>query len=477
MMEYSKSYNRESIKNIFIKNETLIDKEIIVGGWVKTGRPANKNEFLFIELNDGTTFKNLQIIINSNIYNIDIIKAVGTCLLIKGIIKKSPDTASLQTIELHALEILYVGKSDPLKYPISKKKITMEFLREKLHLRSRTNTIAALSRIRNTLAYATHKFFQNNGFLYINTPLITTSDCEGAGEMFQVTTLLDKKPDTYLNKNGTVDYTKDFFGKPAYLTVSGQIQGEMYACSLSNIYTFGPTFRAENSHTSRHLAEFWMIEPELSFATLDDIMYCAEDYVRFCCKEVLNSCSDDLEFINKMYDNECLTRLQNIINEPFIKISYDKAIELLLEEISKGQQFEFPVKWGEDLKSEHERYITERIYKKPVIVYNYPKDIKAFYMRMNEDKRTVAAMDLLVPKVGELIGGSQREERLDVLESRMKELDLKPEDYEQYLDLRRYGSVPHSGFGLGFERLILLVTGIDNIRDVIPFPRWAGNCQ
>ena len=485
VMPYSKTYNRISISDILSLNEDNVlsnDKDVtfIVGGLIKTARLANKDEFIFIELNDGTCSSNLQVIISNNIINLDEIKTTGTSLLIEGKLKLSPKNTN-QLLELETTKILHVGKCDGHRYPIAKKKITMEFLREKLHLRARTNTISAISRIRNVLSFATHQFFQENNFKYVNTPLITTSDCEGAGEMFQVTTLLDKNPSTFIKKDNTIDYTKDFFGKPTFLTVSGQIQGEMYSCCLGNIYTFGPTFRAEKSHTTRHLSEFWMIEPEMTFATLVDDMNCAEDYIKYCCKSVYDKCKDDLIFLEKMYDPECINRLENVINESFERITYTKAIDLLLDEINKGHKFEFSVNWGDDLKSEHERYICEVIYKKPVIVYNYPRDIKAFYMRVNElDQEpglTVAAMDVLVPKVGELIGGSQREERLEILENRMKELGLKIEDYEWYLDLRRYGTIPHSGFGLGFERLVQFITGIDNIRDVIPFPRWAGNCM
>lgn len=453
-------------------------------------------------------------------------------------------------MELKATKILHVGKSDPSVYPLAKKKQSMEYLREIAHLRPRTNTIGAVARIRNALAYATHRFFQENGFLYVHTPIITASDCEGAGEMFQVTTLLSEAENNthepvdeaeleslrtevaeqgakvkdakaaaaedkdnkdlakasksevkkLLNlkeklavveekarviggiqrkEDGSIDYSKDFFGKPAFLTVSGQLNGEYYACALSNVYTFGPTFRAENSHTSRHLAEFWMIEPEMAFCTLEDDMKCAEDYVRFCCKHVLETCRPDLEFITKMIDPEAINRLEQVVSSPqFIRLSYTDAIAKLEEVVKNGEKtFQYPVSWGIDLQSEHERYLTEEVYKQPVIVYNYPKDIKAFYMRLNDDQKTVAAMDVLVPRVGELIGGSQREDRFDVLKERIEASGMPLEPYSSYLDMRKYGSVPHSGFGLGFERLILFATGIDNIRDVIPFPRWPGNAD
>ena len=449
-------------------------------------------------------------------------------------------------VELKASKIIHLGKTDGGVYPLAKKKQSMEFLREIAHLRPRTNTIGAVARIRNALAYATHKFFQDNGFLYVHTPIITASDCEGAGEMFQVTTLLteaesgthetvdptelearraevaaqadkvkaakaaaaedkenkdlaktSKKEVKALlelkaslealekkarvvggiqrNEDGSIDYSQDFFGKPSYLTVSGQLNGEYYACGLSNIYTFGPTFRAENSHTSRHLAEFWMIEPEMAFCTLEDDMQCAEDYVRSCCRHVLDTCRADLEFIAKMIDPTCIERLEAVANTPFMRLSYTDAIAKLEDVVAGGKKFEYPVSWGIDLASEHERYLTEEVYKQPVIVYNYPKDIKAFYMKLNDDGKTVAAMDVLVPRVGELIGGSQREDDLEALEQRIVAIGQDLETYSSYLDMRRYGNVPHSGFGLGFERLILFATGIENIRDVIPFPRWPGN--
>ncbi|KAG2442354.1 hypothetical protein HXX76_002440 [Chlamydomonas incerta] len=471
----------------------------------------------------------------------------GTSVLVEGHLEATPE-GTKQAVELKATKIAHVGPSDAATYPIAKKKTTYEFLREKMHLRPRSNTISAVARIRNALAFATHRFFQENGFLYVHTPIITASDCEGAGEMFQVTTLLSKmkehegapvvsaaeveaakaqvaaqgdevkaaKAAAAANKedkalaaaskaavdkllklkeeltkleegsrivggikrlpDGTPDYKEDFFSKPAFLTVSGQLQGEFYACALSNIYTFGPTFRAEYSFTARHLAEFWMIEPEMAFCDLVDDMQCAEDYVRYCCKFLLENCKPDLEFINKMVDNTALARLEQVASTPFKRVSYTEAIELLQGVVASGKKtFEYKVEWGIDLQTEHERYLTEEIFKQPVIVYNYPKEIKAFYMRLNDDNKTVAAMDVLVPKVGELIGGSQREDRLDVLERRLGESGMDLAAYEGYMDLRRYGTVPHSGFGLGFERLILFATGLDNIREVIPFPRWPGN--
>jgi asparaginyl-tRNA synthetase len=444
---------------------------------------------------------------------------------------------------------VHLGRTDPAAYPLAKKKQSYEFLREKAHLRPRTNTIGAVARIRSHLAYATHSFFQERGFLYVHTPIVTAADCEGAGEMFQVTTLLGKadeapaapappperlaalraaaaaagdatkaakaaaaadKADAGLaagakaavagllaakaalaeaeaaaraagglprGADGRVDYSADFFGKPAYLTVSGQLNGEYYACALSNVYTFGPTFRAENSHTARHLCEFWMIEPEMAFCSLEDDMACAEAYVRHCCAHLLRVARADLEFIVKMVDPLAIERLEGVAASPFKRLSYTEAVAELEAAVAGGKNFEFPVSWGVDLSSEHERYLTEEIHKQPVIVYNYPKEIKAFYMRLNDDGKTVAAMDVLVPRVGELIGGSAREDRLDVLEERILAAGMPLEAYSGYLDLRRYGSVPHAGFGLGFERLVMFATGLENIRDVIPFPRWPGHAE
>ncbi len=541
--KYSKIYDRVPIEKVLrTPSETAVGSTVIVGGWVKTGREAEKGALLFLALNDGSGPGNLQVIVREDVYALGDLKTTGTSVVVEGELRAPPESAKGQAIEMHATKILMCGKCDGAVYPISKKKQTLEFLREKIHLRPRTNTIASVARVRSALAYATHTFFNQNGFLYVHTPCITQSDCEGAGEMFQVTTLLSEaekaesaqpavKPEELDAKraevsecgsgikamkesgaeskdvkkavkkldnlkqellemeraarkiggiqraeDGTIDYSDDFFAGKSYLTVSGQLQVETYACALSNVYTFGPTFRAENSNTTRHLAEFWMIEPELAFADLNDDMQCAEDYVKFCCNYLLENCYGDLEFFAKMYDSTCIDRVKAIASTPFGRVSYTKAIELLEKAVADGKKFAYPVSWGIDLATEHERWLAEEHFKKPVIVYNYPKDIKAFYMRLNEDNKTVAAMDVLVPKVGELIGGSQREERLDVLERRMAECDLVPEDYSWYLDLRRFGTVTHSGFGLGFERLILLCTGMENIRDVIPYPRWPGNC-
>ncbi|GMN63871.1 hypothetical protein TIFTF001_032940 [Ficus carica] len=487
----------------------LAGNHVRIGGWVKTGRKADKDAFAFLELNDGSCPANLQVIVDSDKADLGQLVPTGTCVSVDGVLKLPP-AGTKQKVELRVEKV-----------------------------------ISAVARIRNALAYATHTFFQKHGFLYVHTPIITTSDCEGAGEMFQVTTLIAEaeklEKDLIKNppptesdleaerlvvkekgdivaqlksakaskqdigasvaelkkakenlakleersklkpgipqKNGKIDYTQDFFARQAFLTVSGQLQVESFVCSLSSVYTFGPTFRAENSHTSRHLAEFWMVEPEIAFAELEDDMKCAEAYVRYLCQWLLDNCYDDMEFMADKFDKGCINRLKMVASTPFERITYTKAVELLEEAVKNGKVFENKVEWGTDLASEHERYLTEVKFQKPVIVYNYPKQIKAFYMRVNDDGKTVAAMDVLVPKVGELIGGSQRDERYDVIQSRIKEMGLPSEPYEWYLDLRRYGTVKHSGFGLGFERMILFATGIDNIRDVIPFPRYPGRAD
>lgn len=522
----------------------LAGKKARIGGWVKTGRKADKDAFAFLELNDGSCAGNLQVIVNASLADLGQLVQTGTCVVVEGHLKLPPSGAK-QKIELRAEQVLHVGPVDPAKYPLPKTRLTLESLRDFVHLRSRTNTISAVARIRNALAYATHTFFNKHGFLYVHTPIVTTSDCEGAGEMFQVTTLfseaerLEKEliqnpPPTEADveaaklvvqekgevvsqlksakadkkeisaavdelkkakenvsklverstlqpgiprKDGKVDYTKDFFARQAFLTVSGQLQVESYACALSRVYTFGPTFRAENSHTSRHLAEFWMVEPEIAFADLEDDMKCAEAYVKFLCQWLLDNCLEDMEFMADKFDKGCIDRLKMVASTPFIRLTYTEAVEILEESVTNGKKFEKEVKWGIDLASEHERYLTEVKYQKPVIVYNYPKEIKAFYMRLNDDLKTVAAMDVLVPKVGELIGGSQREERYDVIQQRLEDMDLPVEPYEWYIDLRRYGTVKHAGFGLGFERMILFATGLENIRDVIPFPRYPGRAD
>ena len=459
-----------SISEIYKKPESFSDKEVVVAGWVKTIRASNK--FGFIELGDGSCFKPLQIVFESDkISNYtDISKQnVSASLVVKGVLVLTPDAP--QPFEIKASEIIIEGKSTP-DYPLQKKRHGLEYLRTIAHLRPRANIYHAAFRVRSAAAYAIHKFFQEQGFVYVNTPLITASDCEGAGEMFKVTTLdLENLPKT---EDGKTDYTKDFFEKPANLTVSGQLNGECFAMAYGKIYTFGPTFRAENSNTQRHAAEFWMIEPEVAFADLKDNMALSEAMVKFVIRYVLEECSQEMEFLNKFVDTGLIERLNNLAEAEFGHVTYSEAIELLL---NSQYQFEYPVSRGIDLQTEHERYLTEKIFGKPVFVTDYPKEIKAFYMRMNDDNKTVAAMDMLVPGVGELIGGSQREERLDLLEKRMDELGLNKEDYWWYLELRKFGGTTHSGYGLGFERLIMYLTGISNIRDVIPFPRTVSNAE
>lgn len=450
---------------------SLVGTEVTVKGWVRTVR--NQKTFSFIEINDGSTFSNFQIVANPEIPNYDKIIAqlsTGVSVAITGKIVESP--AKKQDLELHANKIMIIGTCDPEAYPLQKKRHSFEFLRTIAHLRPRTNTLGAVTRVRNALAFATHKFFQEKGFLYIHTPIITASDAEGAGKMFQVTTLDLNNPSR--TPEGKTDYSQDFFGKPAYLTVSGQLNGEIYACALSDIYTFGPTFRAENSNTSRHLAEFWMIEPEMAFADINDNMDNAEAYLKYVLNYLMQNNPEDMQFFDKYVSPGLIERLQHVINTPFERATYSYAIRILEK---SNKTFEFPVKWGADLQSEHERYLAEEYFSKPVIITDYPKQIKAFYMRANEDNKTVAAMDVLVPKIGEIIGGSQREERLENLESKIKEFGLHPEDYWWYLELRKYGSVPHAGYGVGFERLILFATGMENIRDVIPFPRFPGKAD
>lgn len=459
---------RTKLKEI---SAAAIGKTITVKGWIKTVRQA-KN-CTFVAINDGSTFNSLQIVIDPQMADYATIigqLTTGAAIAVEGTVVQSPGKE--QAFELQAKTITILGTCDATEYPLQKKQHSLEFLRTIAHLRPRTNTIGAVMRVRNTLAYATHQFFQGRGFLYLNTPIITGADCEGAGEMFQVTTLdVTNPPKT---ATGAIDYSKDYFGKPTYLTVSGQLNGECYACALSDIYTFGPTFRGENSNTARHLAEFWMIEPEMAFADIYDNMECAESYVKFCLSAVLEKNQDDLAFFEEYISKGIIARLEHILKEPFERVTYTDAITILQQATKK---FEFPVAWGIDLQSEHERYLVEEHFKKPVILYNYPEKIKAFYMRNNEDGKTVAAMDVLVTGIGELIGGSQREERYDMLVQKMARFGLEPKDYWWYLDLRRYGSVPHAGFGLGFERLVRLATGMENIRDVIPFPRFPGNAE
>ena len=462
--------NLVKIKDIYRNTPAYANKEVVLGGWIRTMR-ISKN-FGFIELNDGSFFKNIQIVLEESAlsnYNEISKQNVGAALLITGVLVETPEAK--QPFEVKASQIEVEGTS-LAEYPLQKKKHSFEFLRTIAHLRPRTNTFSATFRVRSLVAYAVHQFFQERGFVYVHTPIITGSDCEGAGEMFRVTTLDGKNPP--LTKEGEVDYTKDFFGKETNLTVSGQLSAETFAQAFRNVYTFGPTFRAENSNTTRHAAEFWMIEPEMAFADLQDNMQVAEDMLKYIVQYVLDNAPEEMQFFQSFVDKGLMDRLHNIVQSEFGHITYTEAISLL-EKADK--KFEYPVKWGIDLQTEHERYLTEEVFKKPLFVTDYPKEIKAFYMRLNDDNRTVAAMDLLVPGVGEIIGGSQREERLDVLERRMKELGLKQEDYWWYLDLRKYGTTRHSGYGLGFERVIMYITGMTNIRDVIPYPRTVNNAE
>lgn len=439
-------------------------------GWVKTRRDSKGVSFL--QLSDGSCFRDLQIVIESGTLNEELLGDVttGASVVVHGELVASP--AKGQSVELLARRVELLGKADPKSYPLQKKGHSLEFLREIAHLRPRSNTFGAVFRVRNALSFAIHRFFQERGFLYVHTPIITASDCEGAGEMFQVTTLdLGSVP---RQKDSRPDFSKDFFGKPAFLTVSGQLDAEIFAEALSNVYTFGPTFRAENSNTPRHLAEFWMVEPEMAFCDLLGNMQLAEEFLKYIIGYVLEHCADDLEFFNQRIDKTVLSTLEHVQTSNFEHITYSQAIEFLEQ---AGRNWEFPVAWGNDLQSEHERYLTEEKFKKPVIVTDYPKTIKAFYMRENDDTKTVRAMDVLVPRIGEIIGGSQREERLDRLEAKLKEHELPDKPYWWYLELRRYGSVPHSGFGLGLERMLMYVTGMKNIRDVVPFARTPGNAD
>lgn len=448
-------------------------QEVLAKGWVRTKR-GNK-EIVFVALNDGSTIKNIQIVIDKNADTETILPKIttGACIGVKGNLVES--VGSGQAVEIHANEITLYGPCDPVRYPLQKKDTSLEYLRTVAHMRPRTNTFGAVLRLRSQMAYAIHEYFHKKGFVYLNTPLITASDCEGAGQMFQVTTLdLNNVPK---NKKGTPDYSKDFFGKQASLTVSGQLEGELGATALGDIYTFGPTFRAENSNTPRHLAEFWMVEPEMAFYDITDNMDLAEDFIKHLVKYALDNCYDDIQFLNDRYDNELIERLKSVISTEFVRLEYTEGIKILEEAVKNGVQFEYPVYWGVDLQSEHERYLVEKHFGKPVILTGYPKEIKAFYMKQNEDGKTVRAMDVLFPKIGEIIGGSEREADLEKLETRIDELGMSHRTLEWYLDTRRFGSCPHSGFGLGFERLLLFVTGMANIRDVIPFPRTPKNCE
>ncbi len=443
---------------------------VLVKGWVRTKR-GNKN-VTFIALNDGSTVKSIQIVFDGTKFSEEQLKAVttGASIGVTGILIKSPGTG--QSVEIGAETLVIYGECDPATYPLQKKGHSMEFLREIGHLRPRTNTFGCIFRIRHAMAYAIHKYFNDKGFYYLHTPIITASDAEGAGAMFQVTTLdLNNVPK---NPDGSVDFTRDFFGKPANLTVSGQLEGELGALALGEIYTFGPTFRAENSNTPRHLSEFWMIEPEMAFYEIEDNMDLAEDFIKYLVKYALENCSEDLQFLNDMFDKGLLERLQGVVEESFVRITYTEGVDILEK---SGQQFEYPIYWGVDLQSEHERYLVEKHFKKPVILTDYPKDIKAFYMKLNEDGKTVRAMDVLFPKIGEIIGGSEREASYEKLKKCIHDLDMDLSGLWWYLETRKFGSVPHSGFGLGFERLLLFITGMSNIRDVIPFPRYPKSVE
>ncbi|MCM1160559.1 MAG: asparagine--tRNA ligase [Roseburia sp.] len=458
-----------SIKQLFRNKEEYLGKEVTVGGWLRSIRDSKT--FGFLVINDGTFFEPLQVVYSDSLENFSQISKcnVGAALIVKGVVTETPQAK--QPFEIQAVSVEIEGASAP-DYPLQKKRHSFEYLRTISHLRPRTNTFQAVFRVRSLIAYAIHKFFQEREFVYVHTPLITGSDCEGAGEMFQVTTLdLDNLPRT---EEGKVDFSKDFFNKPTNLTVSGQLNGETYAMAFKNIYTFGPTFRAENSNTTRHAAEFWMIEPEMAFADLKDDMMLAESMIKYIIRYVMENAPEEMAFFNQFVDKGLLERLEGVANSDFAHVTYTEAIEILEKH---NDEFEYKVSWGCDLQTEHERFLTEKEFKRPVFVTDYPKEIKAFYMKMNEDNKTVAAMDCLVPGIGEIIGGSQREDDYDKLLARMKELNLNPEDYEFYLDLRKYGTARHAGFGLGFERCVMYLTGMSNIRDVIPFPRTVNNCE
>jgi asparaginyl-tRNA synthetase len=462
----------EKMSVALARKPEAIGKQVTLQGWIRTRRDS-KAGFSFLEVNDGSCLGNVQIIADKTLPNYDseISKlSVGSSVTVVGSVQASP--AKGQPTEVKAESVVVHGWADPATYPMQKKGHTMEFLREKAHLRPRTNTFGAVTRVRNCVCNSIHQFFQEQGFFYVHTPIVTGSDCEGAGQMFRVTTLdMGKLP---RNEQGEVDFSQDFFGRSTYLTVSGQLEGEIMACALGKIYTFGPTFRAENSNTSRHLAEFWMIEPEMAFFELTDNMDLAEAFLKRIAGDVLTKCAEDVQFFQERIDKTLRDTLEGIVTKQFVRLSYTEAVEILLK---SGQTFEFPVVWGTDLQAEHERYLTEKHFRCPVILHDYPRGIKAFYMRLNDDGKTVRAMDVLVPGVGEIIGGSQREERLDILEMRMREQHLDPAAYWWYLDLRRYGTVPHAGFGLGLERTVQFVTGMSNIRDVIPFPRTPGSAD
>ena len=458
---------RTTIKSILSLDNP--EGEVLVQGWVKTRRSSRA--VTFVQVNDGSTLRDLQIVVgeDSPFYSVANSLNTGCSVSVIGDVVESQGKG--QRFEIKAKEVELIGTAEPETYPLQKKRHTPEFLREIAHLRPRTNTFGAMARVRSAVAYAIHSFFQERGFQYIQTPIITASDAEGAGSMFRVTTLdLENLP----RLDGAIDLSEDFFGRSTYLTVSGQLEAEIFAMALSNVYTFGPTFRAENSNTSRHLAEFWMVEPEVAFCELEGLADLAEDFLKYIFGNVLENCAEDMEFFNRWYNEETISTLESIVNSPFERITYTEAVDMLLQ---SEESFEYPVSWGVDLQSEHERYLTEKRIGRPVIVTDYPKEIKSFYMRLNDDDKTVRAMDVLAPGIGEIIGGSQREERGDVLRHRMRETGLKEEEYYWYLDLRRYGTVPHAGFGLGFERTVQFITGVSNIRDVIPFPRTPKNAE
>ena len=458
-----------NVRDIFKKREEYANKTVTIGGWVRSNR--NSKNFGFIVVNDGTFFEPIQVVYSAELPNYDEIGKinVGAAVIVTGTLVPTPEAK--QPFEIQAGEVVVEGASTP-DYPLQKKRHTFEYLRTISHLRPRTNTFEAVFRVRSLCAYAIHQFFQERDFVYVHTPLITGSDCEGAGEMFQVTTLdLNNLPK---NEDGSVDYSKDFFNKPTNLTVSGQLNGETYAMAFKNIYTFGPTFRAENSNTTRHAAEFWMIEPEIAFADLEDDMELAESMLKYVINYVLEHAPEEMDFFNNFVDKGLLDRLHNVVNSDFARVTYTEAIDILSK---NNDRFDYKVSWGCDLQTEHERYLTEEVYKRPVFVTDYPKEIKAFYMKLNEDGKTVAAVDCLVPGLGEIIGGSQREDDYDKLLARIREMGLSEEDYKFYLDLRKYGSARHAGFGLGFERCVMYLTGMANIRDVIPFPRTVNNCD
>ena len=457
-----------------IRIEDILEREsaggeVLVQGWVKTKRSSKAVSF--IQVNDGSTIHDLQVVVDQALPNQAEVESLstGSSISVTGTVVDSPGKG--QKYEVHARELEVLGYADPETYPLQKKRHTLEFLREIAHLRPRTNTFGAMARVRNAMAFAIHSFFQSRGFIYLQAPIITASDAEGAGSMFRVTTLdLEKLPTT----DGRVSHDEDFFGKPAFLTVSGQLEAETFALALSDVYTFGPTFRAENSNTARHLAEFWMVEPEIAFCDLDGLADLSEEFLKYIFAYVLENCPDDMAFFNRWYDSNAISTLEGIVNSSFERLTYTEAVDILKR---SGESFEYPVEWGHDLQSEHERYLTERRIQRPVIVSDYPKEIKAFYMRLNDDGRTVRALDVLVPRIGEIIGGSQREERHDVLLTRLAEVGLDEGGYWWYLDLRRYGTVPHAGFGLGFERTVQFATGMQNIRDVIPFPRTPKSAE